>query len=71
VTSNALVVAARFDPPDAHRQYKKWRTFNEPILSSLPADEMRIDIGRTQWGDFVRVWLLPEAAARCQFHGHA
>ncbi len=61
---SGLVVAASFLPPDAHRRYRAWRTSNASVLSTVAPEQIRVDIGRTEEGDFVRVWLPREAADR-------
>jgi hypothetical protein len=64
VESDALVIAARFDPPDAHRRFNEWRAVHEPVLRYLASGQILVDVGRAVGGDFVRVWLPPEVAAR-------
>jgi hypothetical protein len=72
VEPEPLIVAARFSPPDALRKYREWRSQNEQVLGALPADNVRVDIGRAGGGDFVRVWLPSAAAARCvEFKEHS
>jgi hypothetical protein len=67
----ALVVAARFDPPDARRQFEEWRARHQAILTAAEPDQIVIDVGRATGGDFVRVWLPPDLAARCGVEGRS
>jgi len=59
------VEAALFEPPDAHQRFAEWRTKCEAILEVIDPEQIRIDTGRAVGGDFVRVWLPPDAAAKC------
>ena len=56
-----LVIVAQFDPPNARIQYEEWRSNNSALLAELADDDIRIDTGRASGGDFVRVWLPPDA----------
>jgi hypothetical protein len=64
MSSQRLVIAAIFDPPAAHDQFSRWRSLNAALLSELSDEDVRVDTGRTDRGDFVRDWLPPEAADR-------
>lgn len=62
--SPELVAVATFDPPDAHPRFAEWRQRNAALLDELTEDEIRIDTGRAEGGDFIRVWLTSDAADR-------
>jgi hypothetical protein len=48
-------VVAQLDRPEAQSMFAKWREEHAAVLSALPDDALRIDIGRADGGDFVRV----------------
>jgi hypothetical protein len=65
VVREDLVIAASFDPPDAHARYARWRELNAELLKGIPPDAVRVDTGRAISGeDFIRVWLPPDVATR-------
>jgi hypothetical protein len=65
LTSSAVVqVVARFNPPDAHARARQCREQHASVLSTLPAEAIRIDIGRAAGGDFVQVSVDDEYANR-------
>jgi hypothetical protein len=58
-----MKVVARFDPPDAQAAATEWRERNAVKLAALPADAVRIDIGRALGGgDFVEISVEDEYA---------
>ena len=59
-----MQVVARFDPPDAHSRARHWREQHATMLSSLPAEAIRIDTGRAVGGDFAQVTVDDEYADR-------
>jgi hypothetical protein len=66
MTTDDLVIAATFDPPDAQLRYEWWREANERRLAEVAPDRVRVDIGRAVSGaDFVRIWLPADVAAQC------
>jgi hypothetical protein len=50
-------VVAEFAPPDAQGQYRAWRVRHADALAAIPDDEVRVDVGWANPGDFVRVWI--------------
>ena len=57
-------VVAVFDPPEAWKQFEEWRHQQAEAFAAVPKDEVRIDVGRTPDGDFVRVHVPDEHANR-------
>jgi hypothetical protein len=55
-----LVEAVRFNPPGARERYDAWRAENAETLAELLPEQIRVDTGRADGGDFVRVWLPDE-----------
>jgi hypothetical protein len=63
-----LVEAVRFDPPGARERYDVWRAENAEALAELLPRQIRLDTGRADGGDFVRIWLPAETARRVGRH---
>jgi hypothetical protein len=57
-------VVAVFDPPMAWDHFKEWRAQREDIAAAVPQKAIRVDVGRTDDGDFVRVMVADEYADR-------
>lgn len=53
-------LAASFDPPDAARQFARWRERHAEPLASVPPAALRVEYGRTGAGLYVRVRIAEE-----------
>jgi len=57
-------VVAVFDPQMAWDQFKEWRAQREDIAAAVLQEAIRVDVGRKDDGDFVRVMVTDEYADR-------
>jgi hypothetical protein len=48
-------VIVRFDPPMAVAKLREWRVQHQETLSAIPDDAIRVDVGRTDGGDFAQM----------------
>jgi hypothetical protein len=60
LSSLAVQVLVRFDPPDAVSRLRKWGEAHAALLAAVPAEAIRIDFGRAVGGDYARVSVEDE-----------
>jgi hypothetical protein len=59
---------AEFCPPNALPRFNAWEAEHRELITSLPAETVRFDIGRATGGSFARVRIATEHAPRFRQH---